>query len=499
MGALGKDLSGIGNSITVDSQVNMGIDSGGLGEKGGLSADEAAEMYANPTQNDGQVPQEAIMENGSVFTNGWQRMATTNKKKFSPKPKAPIKARSESADGIKVLTMLIGPQEYRQDEPNRSTITQTIGGAWIDDFGLGLKEITIDFVSGFRKRIIPPTDNIKSLSDKFGSFNSDKESAMTDGFQNFKSFRNDIYRAYFNRKAGELKGDKPEYEMRLMVWENGDYYVVHPMEFSFSQSVTNPLMYRFTARFVVVRDLTEKEYEDSVTRVDRDPLAGALTDPIKRSVLFEVEAIRQLVNLTWQTVTLNNPGVEEAKEKAKALWEANYPDIPFDDVKPQFVVKAQEYRLWKAANNTPLEANYGSKVGWARIVKDRYRPLTPFELNDMKTDTVKDRVGKLAGKIDTIRQSSKNFNRDLANNFEMTTQDLRNTLLDIQKLEDGLLQLPRDLLPFPLIGSIRDMTCLVRSVMSFPELMKDSTNKAIADFRAAIKNSGCANTISPVR
>src|SRR3989304_6125943 len=51
---------------------------------------------------------------------------------------------TEAEEGIiAVHTLLIGPQSYQQSEPNRSTVIQTLGGAFIDDWGLGLKQISI--------------------------------------------------------------------------------------------------------------------------------------------------------------------------------------------------------------------------------------------------------------------------------------------------------------------------------------------------------------------
>lgn len=46
------------------------------------------------------------------------------------------------------IKFAINPEDYTQREPNRATLTQTKGGAWIDAWGKGITEITIKGITG---------------------------------------------------------------------------------------------------------------------------------------------------------------------------------------------------------------------------------------------------------------------------------------------------------------------------------------------------------------
>ena len=46
------------------------------------------------------------------------------------------------------LKFAINPSDYTQKEPNRATITQTKGGAWVDAWGAGIVEFNIKGITG---------------------------------------------------------------------------------------------------------------------------------------------------------------------------------------------------------------------------------------------------------------------------------------------------------------------------------------------------------------
>ena len=52
-------------------------------------------------------------------------------------------------NGQGAITLFINPEEFTVTEPARISVTQTKGGAFVDHFGQGLKQVTIRGVTGF--------------------------------------------------------------------------------------------------------------------------------------------------------------------------------------------------------------------------------------------------------------------------------------------------------------------------------------------------------------
>lgn len=255
---------------------------------------------------------------------------------------------------LSVHTLLIAPQSYQQSEPNRSTVVQTLGGAFIDDFGLGLKQITISGTTGYSKRMVVEKQPYENQ-------NSGAATVMaTDGYHAFKKLRNDIYRAYFdldkktitgetniiegntsglvsrNQAIGYPKDAKSWQEnnqtlsaniasqestvgdtsrirrqiqkgseikqqasavLKMYYWGNEDYYVVHPLNFSFTQSSDEPLLYRYTIELLVMRDLNDAEAEYGLAKAaQRDPFTN-LVDARYRCVRANQQINRNLLRL----------------------------------------------------------------------------------------------------------------------------------------------------------------------------------------------------------
>ena len=125
-------------------------------------------------------------------------------------------------------TFTLNPEEYSLDEPSRSTVTQTKGGAWVDDFGPGLKVITISGTTGFNKG---------------------------QGESKFKKLR-DLVRKYMSDRT---PGRAVENEMIFHNYTDGESWVVHvdPTGFRTLRSKNQPLLYRYEIRFIVLRSAGE--------------------------------------------------------------------------------------------------------------------------------------------------------------------------------------------------------------------------------------------------
>lgn len=114
-------------------------------------------------------------------------------------------------------TFSVNPEEYTQEEPSRSVVTQTKGGAWVDDFGAGLQTINIQGTTGFRNGL---------------------------GVTKFKELRNMI-RNYYGGTA----------ELTFHNWTDDESWIVHtdPSGFRLMRSKSNPLLYMYEIRLVCLR------------------------------------------------------------------------------------------------------------------------------------------------------------------------------------------------------------------------------------------------------
>lgn len=139
---------------------------------------------------------------------------------------------------IRSHTLTINPEELTQREPARTEIIQTIGGAYVEDWGAGLIEFTIRGTTGYRKRNI--------------------EGRETDGFQEFKNLRSDIYRYFLNPEGASKRDSKDSYALNFYNWEDGEYYQIHPKNFQLNRSKQRPLLYTYDFSFVCLRPLGQR-------------------------------------------------------------------------------------------------------------------------------------------------------------------------------------------------------------------------------------------------
>ncbi len=126
-------------------------------------------------------------------------------------------------------TLLINPEDLQMDEPSRSTVTQTLGGAYVTDFGQGLPTMVISGTTGYKRR--------------------EKEGKQTDGYQEFIDFRNKVYRDF-------VATNDPSLAMYWYNWEDNEYYEIQPENFRLMRNKSEPLLYRYEFRFTCIKRLT---------------------------------------------------------------------------------------------------------------------------------------------------------------------------------------------------------------------------------------------------
>ena len=120
-------------------------------------------------------------------------------------------------------TLLLNPQNLTQAEQAKVSVTQTLGGVYITDFGEGLQQVTIAGTTGYKQR-----------------YNDDGE--VRDGFEEFLHLRNEVYRKF-------VQTNDPDYYMFWYNWEDKEYYRIQPIVFRLQRSVSEALLYRYEFTF----------------------------------------------------------------------------------------------------------------------------------------------------------------------------------------------------------------------------------------------------------
>ena len=144
---------------------------------------------------------------------------------------------------VMLHTLLVNPETMDMDEPARASVTQTLGGAFVTDFGQGLPTVVLAGTTGYRKRV-------------------NAERYETDGFEEFMNFRNRVYRDF-------IKSNDPKLTLYWYNWEDDEYYQIQPISFRLMRNKTEPLLYRYEFRFTCLQKL--KNAKRAVTNVVKDP------------------------------------------------------------------------------------------------------------------------------------------------------------------------------------------------------------------------------------
>lgn len=132
----------------------------------------------------------------------------------------------------------IRPEELTVQEPSRTVVQQTLGGAWLDNFGPGIKSVSIAGHTGWRAR--------------YGD---------EDGFTLFKRLRDTVFESWHAKRAAALEaGRNPDLIQLIFVDELDELvYLVAPMAFSLRRSKSRPLLMQYQMNLLVLSDRIEAD------------------------------------------------------------------------------------------------------------------------------------------------------------------------------------------------------------------------------------------------
>lgn len=139
--------------------------------------------------------------------------------------------RYDGIGSVMLHTLLVNPEDFSQEEPARNTITQTLGGAFVTDFGSGLPVVTMSGTTGYKAR-------------------TTAEGLLVDGYEEFVNFRDKVYRNF-------IQATDPSLSLYWYNWEDNEYYEIQPQSFRLQRSKSQSLLYRYEIRFTCIRKLTK--------------------------------------------------------------------------------------------------------------------------------------------------------------------------------------------------------------------------------------------------
>lgn len=183
-------------------------------------------------------PADRVLSNGQSTPVGVSQISKETEDQLAFPHHTFVIVNMQTGDIERQHTLILNPTDFTQSEPVRGQVVQTLGGAYVDDFGRGLPEVTIQGNTGWR---------LKNMPDGKG---------ILDGWQAFKALRSDIFRYYTDAKD-EVRTflHNPNYELRWYNWGEDEYYAIHPKEFQLQRSASNPLLYQYSFPFTCLRDL----------------------------------------------------------------------------------------------------------------------------------------------------------------------------------------------------------------------------------------------------
>lgn len=147
----------------------------------------------------------------------------------------------------------INPEEYRKEEPNRVQVTQTIGGAFVDDFGVGIPTFSIRGHTGWHTSFDPTNLDNKDGVEFFKKLLSISRASTGDGlthtFEDARAFRANQELVFINPQDGEG-------------WE------IVLNTFTLTRSASRPLLYQYDISFTGIRLLGSVPFIQGLDIID---------------------------------------------------------------------------------------------------------------------------------------------------------------------------------------------------------------------------------------
>ena len=137
----------------------------------------------------------------------------------------------ESGAPLLSLDLAIRPEDLTRQDPSRLSVVQTLGGAWGDDFGPGIGNITLSGTTGWRAG-----------------------GGVADGEARFKQLRTAVFDEWHIRRAAARKAGKNPDAIALVLADslNNTIDQVAPNSFTLRRSRSRPLLLQYQISLTVL-------------------------------------------------------------------------------------------------------------------------------------------------------------------------------------------------------------------------------------------------------
>ena len=175
-----------------------------------------------------------------------------------------------------VMKFAINPSDYTQKEPNRATITQTKGGAWIDAWGAGIVEFTIKGITGVSGvKMSGNASKVLKVANTLVQATTGNNGVDV-GYQRWKALR-DLFREVYN----EVQDGEPVTELiKLYNYTDNEFWYCYPTQAGIElyRSRSKPHIYQYTINLWGIRRIGEPE-----------TTVGVIGNPNKEQATSEVD------------------------------------------------------------------------------------------------------------------------------------------------------------------------------------------------------------------
>lgn len=174
--------------------------------------------------------------------------------------------------------LIIRPEEMTRNDPSRLNVTQTLGGAWLDDFGPGISSITLSGHTGWRG------------------------SQSQDGAEIFKQLRDTVFVEWNRRRSNRPNDASPPDDVQLVLADqlNGFAVVVAPQSFQLRRHKSRPLLSTFNISLLVLKAMdvadfvtTQDFIRDAITAPGRTALARVALEENQRKQQEAMAALQK--------------------------------------------------------------------------------------------------------------------------------------------------------------------------------------------------------------
>jgi hypothetical protein len=134
------------------------------------------------------------------------------------------------------ITLAIRPEDLTRTDPSRVTVTQTLAGAWMDNFGSGIPSIVISGHTGWRR--------------------TQEGTATPDGIERWLDFRALVYDNWHARKQNAIKAGRDPDQVQLIFADQLDDItcIVAPNPLVLRRNRARPLLYQYQLTMIVLDD-----------------------------------------------------------------------------------------------------------------------------------------------------------------------------------------------------------------------------------------------------